>query len=38
MNSELDCTKLEQAFGLRLPPWQDGVAACVGRLLAPQET
>ncbi len=37
-NSELDCTKLEQAFGLRLPPWQDGVAACVGRLLAPQET
>jgi dTDP-4-dehydrorhamnose reductase len=38
MNSELDCTKLEQAFGLRLPPWRDGVAACVGRLLAPQVT
>jgi dTDP-4-dehydrorhamnose reductase len=38
MNSELDCTRLEQAFGLRLPPWQDGVAECVGRLLAPQET
>jgi dTDP-4-dehydrorhamnose reductase len=38
MNTELDCSKLEQAFGLRLPRWQDGVAECVGRLLAPQET
>jgi dTDP-4-dehydrorhamnose reductase len=38
MNSELDCTKLEQTFGLRLPRWQDGVAECVGRLLAPQAT
>jgi dTDP-4-dehydrorhamnose reductase len=34
-NSELDCTKFERAFGLRLPPWQDGVADCVGRLLQP---
>jgi dTDP-4-dehydrorhamnose reductase len=38
VNSELDCTKLERTFGIRLPPWQEGVAACVGRLLAPQET
>lgn len=38
INSELDCTKLEHTFGIRLPPWQDGVAACIGRLLAPQET
>jgi dTDP-4-dehydrorhamnose reductase len=38
MNSELDCSKLEQAFGLRLPPWQEGVAACVERLLMPQDS
>lgn len=25
-NSRLDTTKLQTAFGLRLPPWQDGVA------------
>lgn len=25
-NSRLNSTKLEQAFGLRLPPWQQGVA------------
>jgi dTDP-4-dehydrorhamnose reductase len=31
-NSELDCGKFERTFGLRLPPWQDGVAACVSRL------
>jgi dTDP-4-dehydrorhamnose reductase len=37
-NSELDCTKLERAFGVRLPPWQDGVAACVDRLLALEQT
>ncbi|WP_072372325.1 dTDP-4-dehydrorhamnose reductase [Hyphomicrobium sp. NDB2Meth4] len=33
-NSQLDCSKLERTFGLRLPPWQTGVADCVGRLLA----
>jgi len=32
-NSQLDCAKLERTFGLRLPAWQDGVAACVERLL-----
>jgi dTDP-4-dehydrorhamnose reductase len=25
-NSRLDCTRLEQAFGLQLPPWQQGLA------------
>lgn len=33
MNSELDCGKLARVFGARLPPWREGVAACVGRLL-----
>lgn len=32
VQSELDCSKLERAFGLRLPDWQDGVTQCVGRL------
>jgi dTDP-4-dehydrorhamnose reductase len=32
-NSQLDCSKLEQTFGLRLPAWQDGVAECVERLV-----
>ena len=25
-DSRLDCAKLERVFGLRLPPWQDGLA------------
>jgi dTDP-4-dehydrorhamnose reductase len=33
MNSQLDCTKLERTFGVRLPTWQAGVAECVERLL-----
>lgn len=33
VNSQLDCTKLEHTFGLRLPAWQDGVADCVERIL-----
>lgn len=32
MNSELDCAKFERTFGIRLPPWQQGVAACVDRM------
>jgi dTDP-4-dehydrorhamnose reductase len=32
-NSQLDCAKLERTFGLRLPPWQEGVAECVERLV-----
>ncbi|HYD16313.1 MAG TPA: dTDP-4-dehydrorhamnose reductase, partial [Hyphomicrobium sp.] len=33
-NSELDCTKFDDTFSLRLPPWQQGVADCVSRLLS----
>jgi dTDP-4-dehydrorhamnose reductase len=33
-NSRLDCGKLEAAFGLRLPPWQDGVRRAVAELTA----
>ncbi len=32
-NSQLDCSKLERTFGVRLPAWQEGVAACVERLV-----
>jgi dTDP-4-dehydrorhamnose reductase len=32
-NSQLDCTKLERTFGLRLPTWQVGVAECVQRII-----
>ncbi len=32
VNSELDCTKLYRTFQIRLPPWREGVAACVERL------
>jgi dTDP-4-dehydrorhamnose reductase len=28
-DSRLDCRKLEAVFGLRLPPWQDGLARAV---------
>ena len=31
-NSCLDCSKLERAFGLRLPPWQQGLGECVAEL------
>ena len=36
-NSRLDCGKLERNFAIRLPPWQDGAADCVARLLQPSE-
>jgi dTDP-4-dehydrorhamnose reductase len=32
-NSVLDTAKIAAAFGIRLPPWQDGVRRCVDRLL-----
>lgn len=32
-NSRLDCGRLAAAFGVRLPPWQDGVEACVSALV-----
>ncbi len=31
-NSCLDCGKLERAFGVRLPPWQQGLAECIAAL------
>jgi dTDP-4-dehydrorhamnose reductase len=31
-NSQLDCTKLERAFGIRLPSWRTGTQDCVVRL------
>jgi dTDP-4-dehydrorhamnose reductase len=31
-NSRLDCSKLACAFGVRLPTWQQGLAACFARL------
>ena len=32
-NSRLDCGKLARDFGLALPDWHDGTAACIARLL-----
>jgi dTDP-4-dehydrorhamnose reductase len=32
-NSQLDCSKLERTFRMRMPSWQDGVADCVLRIL-----
>lgn len=37
-NSRLDCTKLEEAFGISMPHWKLGVADCVERCLAAQVT
>ncbi len=34
-NAQLDCSKLKQTFGVKLPDWQEGVHECVQRLLAP---
>ncbi len=31
-NSRLDCRKLADVFGVRLPDWRDGARACVERL------
>jgi dTDP-4-dehydrorhamnose reductase len=31
-NSRLDCGKLARTFGVRLPPWQQGVAECIAEL------
>lgn len=32
VNSELDCTKLDQNFQIRLPGWREGVSTCIERL------
>lgn len=37
-NSRLDCTRLAQAHGVRLPDWRPAVDHVVERLLAAQET
>lgn len=36
-NSQLDCTKLADAYGLRLPDWQQSVDATVARLIKTKE-
>ena len=36
-NSRLDCGKIERQFGIRLPPWQRSLDACLDRLLAEPE-
>ncbi|MCB1956427.1 MAG: dTDP-4-dehydrorhamnose reductase [Rhodocyclaceae bacterium] len=33
LNSRLDCSRLERAFGLTLPPWQDGVERMLSEIL-----
>lgn len=33
-NSVLDTAKIEAVYGLRLPPWQEGLRHCVARLLS----
>ena len=33
-NSRLDCSKLARTFGIRLPPWQGSLDACLDELLA----
>lgn len=33
VNSRLDCSRLAQAYGIRLPAWQASLAIVVGRLL-----
>lgn len=34
-NSRLDCSRAEQAYGVRLPPWREGLAQSLDRLLRP---
>ncbi len=34
-NSRLDCTRVGQAFGIVMPPWQDAVERCVAALMSP---
>ncbi len=34
LNSRLDCRKLSQAFGLNLPPWEQGVQRLLSEILA----
>ena len=34
-NSRLDCAKLEQVYGVRLPPWRERLERCLDRLIGP---
>ena len=34
-NSRLDCTKLAEVHGLRLPPWQESLDRVIARLIGP---
>ena len=33
-NSRLDCSRIEQAFGLQMPPWEEGVDHALAEILA----
>lgn len=33
-NAPLDCSKIERVFGLRLPPWRDGLARALAKRIA----
>jgi dTDP-4-dehydrorhamnose reductase len=33
-NSQLDCSKLERIFGIRMPPWQTSLDSCLDELIA----
>jgi dTDP-4-dehydrorhamnose reductase len=35
-NSRLDATRLQQTFGIRLPPWRDSLAETLDRLVGPR--
>jgi dTDP-4-dehydrorhamnose reductase len=37
-NSRLDSSRLSEIHGVRLPPWQGALAACVRRLLTSEQT
>ena len=38
-NSRLDCSKARRSFGVGLPNWREGIAACVSAIAAqPQAT
>lgn len=34
LNSRLDCTKIEEAYGVKLPEWRESLGRCLDRILA----
>jgi dTDP-4-dehydrorhamnose reductase len=36
MNSVLDCRKIEEAFGIRAPPWRVGLTSVIREVLDPR--